>query len=79
LIEAYFDANTYAGYYNATAEGSGTNANSSTTLTAIGAVNQTLLNAYTGKMSEYILYSSDESSNRTNIESNIATFYDITI
>jgi len=32
-----------------------------------------------GNLQEVILYETDQSSNRTNIESNIATFYDITL
>ena len=32
---------------------------------------------YAGKYQEFILYASDQSSNRTNIESNINTFYSI--
>ena len=32
-----------------------------------------------GTMQELVLYFSDQSTNRTNIETNIATFYDITI
>ena len=34
---------------------------------------------YNGKAQEVIIYNTDQSGNRTNIESNIATFYDITI
>jgi len=34
---------------------------------------------YTAPMQEFILWTSDQSDNRTDIESNIATFYDITI
>ena len=77
LIEAFFDATTYAGFYNGTAEGSGTYTNIATNLNAIGAGSAVGLNAYSGKMSEFILYSTDQSSNRANIESNVNTFYSI--
>jgi len=35
--------------------------------------------SWNGKIQEVVVYDSDESTNRTNIESNIATFYDITL
>ena len=34
-------------------------------------------NTITGNLSEYVIYASDQSTNRTNIESNINTFYNI--
>ena len=77
LIEAFFSDTTYAGFFNGTAEGSGTYSNVTTNLVAIGAGTITGFNGYTGKMSEYILYNSDQSSNRTGIEDNINTFYNI--
>ena len=38
-----------------------------------------LQSPFDGYMSEFVMYRNDQSSNRTNIETNIATFYDITI
>jgi hypothetical protein len=39
----------------------------------------TTANTFKGKQQELILYNSNKSANRANIETNIATFYDITL
>ena len=76
----YFGANSSQGFgainggaitTNAQAAGSGTRI-------AIGTQSTNAIPFY-GYIQECIYYASDETANRTNIESNIATFYDITL
>ena len=77
----YKDNTTSSSSYGAI-DGGATNALNSGTNNANGITlgnNRVSSFSLNGQMQEFVLYASDQSSNRTNIETNIATFYDITI
>jgi hypothetical protein len=86
LASARFDVanNTHMSYLNGTASATNTTNFSgqtfNSTINSIGATNisgTTFSSFMRGRMHELIIYTSDQSSNRTGIESNINTYYAI--
>ena len=81
LKSGFINSTTMEVFLNSTSEGtqSITNASSAYTSHSIGDYVAGGSVSFRGTIQEIVWYSSDQSSNRTNIESNIATFYDITL
>ena len=82
LIGFDYNQTNFQAYLDGAASGSAATAtvNTETSLYSyIGTRADATSAFFNGKLQELITYKTNESTNRTNIETNIATFYDITI
>ena len=82
VVSAFANRTTYGGYINNVLQGSASDTNTDfATFTSNSVFGTSELSARSikGKTQELILWETDQSSNRADIEANQATYYGITI